>query len=268
MDSFRTPGGPDPLDHTTPYHPGQPDGGRDASAGPPARGGRRRLLRWAAGVAAAGLLAGGLALGLRPGGTGPAAPAGISYSGTAAVLLGASGQARLGAALGAAPGSAGVTADAVTAVAAAGSASGHPGLARAIAGLRRCAASARRLRAEGHPAAARARLLSCLQRYRGLALRLIRGLLRAIHGQLTFRTAKGFLTVAFERGVIQSAPGGTIAVKAADGTSATWDLTARTVVVRGGRRVGAGALRARERVFVIGPVVSGADDARLVVILR
>jgi hypothetical protein len=99
-----------------------------------------------------------------------------------------------------------------------------------------------------------------------LRLRLL--LMGGLHGQITFRTRAGIKTVAFERGVIQSVSGTTVTVKAADGTTMTWHLIGRTVIVRAGHRLGAAALTAGARVLALGPVVSGADDARLILIRR
>ena len=103
-------------------------------------------------------------------------------------------------------------------------------------------------------------------------LRFLRRLLRsgAEHGQITFKTKKGTRTVAFERGLVQSTTACSVVVKAADGTTWTWNLTGKTVVVRGKNRavtrVSASALTAGQRVFVVGAVVGGADNARLIII--
>jgi hypothetical protein len=134
----------------------------------------------------------------------------------------------------------------------------------AFAGLRRCVAAARQLRAAGRLAAARATLRSCLRRY--LRLRLL--LLGVLHGQLTLKTRIGFRTIAFERGIVQTVTSSTVVVKTADQVTMTWNLTGKTAVIRARHKVGTGALAAGEQVFVIGPVVSGADDARLIVIRR
>ncbi len=143
-----------------------------------------------------------------------------------------------------------------------GGPAGHPRWTHAIARIRQCVATARRLRANGHLLAARATLRACLRGY----LRLRLALLGAIHGQLTFSGAKGTHTVAFERGVIKTVSTGSIVVTAPDGTTWTWDLVTNTAIVQAGHRVSATALATGQHVLVIGPVTGGADDARLVVI--
>jgi len=90
--------------------------------------------------------------------------------------------------------------------------------------------------------------------------------LGGLHGQFTFRTKSGTRTLAFTRGVLESASTGQLVVKSADGTSWTWDLVGNTVVREQGKIVARTALADGEQVFVGGPVVSGASDARLIVI--
>lgn len=153
-----------------------------------------------------------------------------------------------------------------------------------LAGLRKCLAAARRLAKSGHHAAARAKLRACVREYHAGGLLLLRRLLRVggEYGQITYKTKKGSITVAFERGVIQTAAKSAVVVKAADGTTWTWHLVSRTVVIRvknrgrGGIRIrgrnrtidraSASALAAGQRVFVVGAVVGGTDDARLIII--
>jgi hypothetical protein len=109
-----------------------------------------------------------------------------------------------------------------------------------------------------HPAAARGLRRHC----RRLAvLRLLAG---GVHGQLTYRTSRGFATLAFERGTIASVSGTTVTVTAADGTTWTWHLLSSTVIRRGGRRVTAAALARGQRVLAVGPVLSGQNEARLI----
>jgi hypothetical protein len=48
----------------------------------------------------------------------------------------------------------------------------------------------------------------------------------------------------------------------------TWHLIGRTVIVHAGHRLGAAALKVGARVLAVGPLVSGADDARLILIRR
>jgi len=135
--------------------------------------------------------------------------------------------------------------------------------------LRACVASARRLRADGHRAAARAALGACLRRYLRLRAGLARLRLlarRTLHGQIAVATNTGLRTIAFERGTVQSLSGSSVLVKAADGTAWTWQLGGDTRIVKAGRRVEPNALAAGQRVFVIGQIVGGTDDARRVVI--
>lgn len=243
-----------------------------------------------AGIGVVAVLAGGLALAARltsaSAGSSPRmASAMLASKGTAA----GGGQAGPGAAGG---WSASAAAFGVTATPAglAGSPAG-----KVIARLRDCVAKARQLRAAGHLAAARATWRSCLRSYLLLRHFLLRhwllrhhllphhGLLGRLlflrhrlrlaltlsaHGQLTFMTRSGSRTIAFERGTIQATSGTSVVVKAADGTTWTWDLVGRTVVVRAWQRAHAGPLATGQLVFVAGPVVNGADDARLIVIRR
>jgi hypothetical protein len=131
----------------------------------------------------------------------------------------------------------------------AASAVGHP-----------CLRAARILYRSGHPRAARIALRACRRRL--LRLRILAG----IHGQFTFETPYGPRTLAFERGVIQSVTSNDIVVRATDGTTWTWDLVSNTVVREDGHPVSSGLLATGEQVFAGGPVVSGAYDARLIVI--
>jgi hypothetical protein len=135
-----------------------------------------------------------------------------------------------------------------------------PGQAASATSAAACLIRAAKLRAAGHPLAARAALWRCghrLQRVRALG---------GIHGQFTFETRTGARTIAYERGLIQSVSGTGVVVRAKDGTTWTWVLGGSTVIREGGQRVGASALAAGETVFAGGPVVSGAYDARLIVI--
>jgi hypothetical protein len=223
--------------------PGEPT----SPAGSPV--GRRRLgasTRWLAGLAVAGVMAGGSVLGvsLCGGGTPQAARAALMGSGSGDTRGGAAGRG---------------IGHATTASA------GPVGHAR----LRACVASARRLRAAGHRAAARARLHSCLRRYLRSRAGLVRISLlarRALHGEVTVAAKAGPRTIAFERGSVRSLSASSVVVKAADGTAWTWQVGRATLIVRAGRRVGSSALAAGQRVFVIGQVTGGSDHARRIVI--
>jgi len=139
---------------------------------------------------------------------------------------------------------------------------------RDLAGLRSCLRTARKLARSGHFAAARAKLLSCLSEYHARWLLLVRRLLLlgGVHGQITFMTKKGSRTVVFERGVIQTVSKNSTQVKAADGTVMTWTLISKTLIVRAKHLASTAALAVGQRVFVVGAVVGGADNARLIII--
>ena len=95
------------------------------------------------------------------------------------------------------------------------------------------------------------------------------GRLRAlggVDGEFTFHNKTGFHTLAFERGTIQSVSGSNVVIKASDGTTWTWLTVSDTVVRKGGSKTTTSALAPGELVFAGGPVVSGAKDARLIVI--
>jgi predicted dehydrogenase len=124
----------------------------------------------------------------------------------------------------------------------------------------RCRSAARHLRAAGRRQAARAVARTCHGRLRRLRV------LAGIHGQFTFETKKCPRTLAFERGVVESASSAAISVRAPDGTTWTWDLVSNTVVRKNHRPAARTALAAGQHVFVGGPVSGGANDARLVVI--
>lgn len=90
--------------------------------------------------------------------------------------------------------------------------------------------------------------------------------LGGVDGEFTFHNKTGFHTLAFERGTIQSVSGNNVVIKAPDGTTWTWLIVSDTVVRKGGSKTTTSALSAGETVFAGGPVVSGAKDARLIVI--
>lgn len=217
------------------------------------RGGSR-VIRWIAGLSVAALLVGGgVALGANLSGGNASTRAGVTLVSSSAIR-----SAALGGLSGA-------------------------GLRHDLAGLRRCLAKARHA-SSGHHAAALAQRRACVRRYHAGGLLLLRRLLLVggEHGQITFRAKKGSRTVAFERGVIQTASSSAVVVKAADGTILTWHLISKTGVIRVKKRpkdrlrirgnnrtidrVSASALAPGQRVFVVGAVVGGTDDARLIII--
>ena len=131
---------------------------------------------------------------------------------------------------------------------------GSPSGAAAV----KCAKIATKLRSSGHPTAAMRLHAFCTEPL--LRLTLVGG----EYGQVTFKGKTSPKTIAFERGTVESVTGSAITVKAPDGTTWTWDLTASTAV----HTAGLGTARARpatgDRVFVGGPVVGGVRDARLI----
>jgi hypothetical protein len=252
------PGGPNPGGQGPRDQDGRqaPPGGAGGPGGGPRR---RHPLAWTTGlVAAAALGAGGIVAGVALAGhSSPAAS--MSPAGTAA------GPGTQGAALNTALNSA----DASSALAL--TSSSGAAVSGASAAAHPCAAALKTARADrraGHRAAARAALRAAGARCRPLRHRLFRAALRrGVDGQFTFRGKGGTLrTVAFQRGIVQSASGGTIVVHAADGTTWTWDLVSSTVVRQSGQKTTTSALTTGEPVWVGGPVVSGARDARLIVI--
>jgi hypothetical protein len=90
--------------------------------------------------------------------------------------------------------------------------------------------------------------------------------LGGVDGQFTFQNKTGFHTLAFERGTIQSVSGSDVVVRAPDGTTWTWLIVSNTVVRENGSKTTTSALAAGQTVFAGGQVVSGAKDARLIVI--
>jgi hypothetical protein len=285
MDNMYRPAGGDPQDSRSTEQLWAMNPGSPASSPPPgpfspgsaglsqhyARD-RRHALHWTVGLTAAVLLAaGGILAGLSlgggsspaastsaastpPGGTGPAA--GGAPSAQAAMLNSALNSAG-------APGPLALT----SAASVAGTM--NNGAARPVAAhpCLRARRAARAARIAGRPRAARAARVAA-SHCRGLRRRIARVvLLRGIDGQFTFRTADGAIrTLAFERGVVQSATSSAIVVKASDGTTWTWDLVSSTVVRENGSKTQPSALAAGQPVWVGGPVVSGTKDARLIVI--
>jgi len=90
--------------------------------------------------------------------------------------------------------------------------------------------------------------------------------LGGVDGTVTFHNNTGFHTLSFQRGTIQSVSGSDVVIKASDGTTWSWQIVSDTVVRKNGSKTTTSALSAGETVFAGGPVVSGARDARLIVI--
>jgi hypothetical protein len=233
---------------------------------------RRHAARWAIGLTLALVLAaGGVLAGVVLAGHGAPAssapPASDSTSSTGAASQPGSQAAALNTALNAAdaPGTLSLTSVATTATGRAGQA--VAATARAAA-CRRAVAALRAARQARRPALAQAARTAVIAHCHGLRRRLFRVfLLRGIDGQYTFRTNQGTIrTLAFERGITQSVSGSAIVVRAVDGTTWTWDLVSNTVIREDGKKTANSALTSGEPVWVGGPVVSGAKNARLIVI--
>ena len=250
------------------YGPGNPGYPDPRNQGPQyqAPGGprRRHPLYWTAGlVAAAALGAGGIIAGVSL--AGQASPA---ASTSAAGTAGPSTEA-------AALNNALNSADASSALALTSSSSGastsDASVPASTAAAHPCVTALKAARADrkaGNRAAARAVLKAAGARCRAVRHRLFRvALRRGIDGQFSFRGRGGTIrTVAFQRGIVQSVSGSDVTVHGADGSTWTWVLVTNTVVRESGSKTTASALATGEPVWVGGPVVSGAKDARLIVI--
>lgn len=256
--------------------PGQAGPSAPGYAGHPAPGlqehlkkDRRKALHWTAGLLVAALLAGGgLIAGMRlaghssPGGS-SGATAGLSASATTAQQGALLNQTLSDAST---PGavSTGATLAGSTGASASGTAAGAGAQAPACARARHVARVAHRSGLPGLArrigiGAARCRLV----RHRVFAFFLLRG----VDGQFTIQTRQGTKTLAYERGVIESvSPGKSITVKASDGTTWTWDLVSTTVIRDKQGKLSQSALTTGTPVWVGGPVISGAKEARLIVV--
>ena len=93
-------------------------------------------------------------------------------------------------------------------------------------------------------------------------------LLGGMYGQFTFETKSGPRTLAFERGTITSVNRDDVQVRAADGTTLTWELTGTSVVRENGAKEPQATLAQGQTVFAGGPVTGGSRDARLIVIRK
>ena len=157
------------------------------------------------------------------------------------------------AAAGNSPGSGTTTASSGTAA----STAGQTDAANATA-AGRCAKITGALRQSGHDRAAWRLTVLCHSRLLRLAL------VGGEHGVVTFKSMTGTTTMAFERGTLEAVSSSEVTVKAADGTTWTWDLTSATVVRSDRQQVAASALTSGEQVLVGGPVSGGAHDARII----
>lgn len=84
------------------------------------------------------------------------------------------------------------------------------------------------------------------------------------HGQVTFQGKTSTRTVAFERGTVESVNGSAFTVRAADGTTWTWELIASTAMREAGHKLAKAAVSSGQVVFVEGLVANGANEARLI----
>jgi hypothetical protein len=219
-------------------------------AGPsgPAKRPSRHVLRWAGGIAAAAvLIGGGTALAASSSGSPGASSATVtdlaagSQAAALSTVLNSASAPNAADLLAASPGAITPPAPGLP---------GHP-----------CARAARILRAARHPGVARIARIRCAGRLGRLRL-----LIRGLHGQVTFQTKKGPVTLGFVRGKVTAVTSSSVTVQAADGTTQTWHMVSDSVVREGGHKVSWSSLADGQQVFAGGPVVSGADDARLVVI--
>jgi hypothetical protein len=122
----------------------------------------------------------------------------------------------------------------------------------------RCANLVERLTANDHPVAASRVRAFCKRALLRLAL------VGGEHGEVTFQTKAGPKTIAVERGTIQGVSNTGVTVVAKDGTTWTWDYTSNTVVREAHKAVGRTSLSTGETVLVLGQVVGGVNDARLI----
>ena len=122
----------------------------------------------------------------------------------------------------------------------------------------RCAKLAERLTANGNKVAASRLQLFCRSPLVRLAL------VGGAHGEVTFQTKAGPKTIAVERGTIQSVSNAGITVVAKDGTTWAWDFVSSTVVRDDKQAVSRNQLSNGETVLVLGQVVGGVHDARLI----
>ncbi len=110
--------------------------------------------------------------------------------------------------------------------------------------------------------AAKARRAGALARLRRLG---------GLYGQATFRGKDGTTrTLAYERGTVVSADGsqstGSTVVKAANGTTYTWQYASDTAVRKGGQKASIADVSTGEHVLVAGPITAGNRDARVIIV--
>ncbi|HEY2241664.1 MAG TPA: hypothetical protein VGI21_22865 [Streptosporangiaceae bacterium] len=92
--------------------------------------------------------------------------------------------------------------------------------------------------------------------------------LGGLYGQASFRGKDGSTrTLAYERGTVTSA-GRDLVVKAANGTTMTWNYASDTTVREAGKKASRSDLASGQHVLVAGPVSSGRHDARVVIVAK
>jgi hypothetical protein len=90
--------------------------------------------------------------------------------------------------------------------------------------------------------------------------------LRGVHGEFTVRKpGGGFREIAFERGTVVSASSTSVVVHAADGTTWTWTITSDTAVRKDRATSSASSLSAGDLVFAAGTESGSVRDALLVI---
>ena len=281
-----------PTDQFWTSRPGAAGDGPQDPAGPPAQPGyldqhyardRRHALRWTVGlslalVLAAGSVIAGVALASHTPASSFSQASDSSAARSASNGSGSngSGSATAGqpqsqaAALSSVLNEAGTPGTLTLSSAPAATGNAKPVAAARIRACRQAVAALRAARRTGRPALIKAARKAVIAHCRGLLRRhrLFRFvLLRGVVGQFTLRTRQGTLrTLAFERGVIESVSGSAIVVRTVTGITETWHLVGNTVVREHGTKTSASALTSGEPVWVGGPVLSGARDARLIVI--
>jgi hypothetical protein len=139
-----------------------------------------------------------------------------------------------------------------------GSKGGSAGAAVASNLAGRCAKVQQRLSSNGHPTAASRVQAFCHNPLVRLAL------VGGEHGEVTLQTQQGPKTIAVERGTVQAVTSSSFTVVAKDGTTWTWELTSNTKMRDLPNTATAAKLSTGELVMVLGQVVNGVHDARLI----
>src|ERR1700759_3147600 len=91
--------------------------------------------------------------------------------------------------------------------------------------------------------------------------------LGGMYGEVAYHGKDGTKTLAFERGTVTSTSGDLV-VKAANGTTWTWQYASDTAVRDGGKKGSRSDLSTGEHVLVAGQVTSGKHDARVIIVAK